>query len=173
MSTIHVVGTHPHHHHEELPLNEKVSVKVIELARETLSLLQNQRDRLTGRAFIRAALAALGEGVKETRGHEELHAVGNAQDEDDYIECLTSVEGMVKKMKEAASEKERDSVVTYLKSIYRMLGSNTASGGLTPRPRDYAAAMSRLGEGALNSPSQLRGPSVQERLEHTHSTTRL
>jgi hypothetical protein len=50
---------------------------------------------------------------------------------------------------------------------------DAAAGSLAPRPRDYAAAMSRFSDDNLNSPSRQRGPTQQERLEHTHSTTHL
>ena len=80
---------------------------------------------------------------------------------------------MLRKMRDCLDEKERESVVTYLKSMHRLMGNGPGPGSLTPHPRDFDAAMSRLGENSLNSPSQQRGPTQQERMEHTHSTTHL
>ena len=151
----------------------KVGEKVLALAEEAVRTLIDSRDRITARAFIRGALAMLGEGVREMEHPAEVNAAGNMLDDEDFQDCCTNVEGMARKIKVSLEEKEVDSVVTYLKSIHRLLGNNAAAGGLTPRPRDYAAALSRFSEDNLNSPSRQRGPTQQERLEHTHSTTHL
>ena len=171
-SSIHVSHHHIHHHNPQ-PISASISKKLKELCNESLEILSQKRDRLTSRAFIRAGLALIGEGVKEIDHKEELEAAGAAQDEDDFEECVGSVEGMTRKIHESLDDDERESVVTYLKSIYRIMGNSAAAGSLTPRPRDYAAAMSRFSEDALNSPTQMRGPTQQERLEHTHSKTHL
>ena len=154
-------------------LNHVLAARAVALAEEAVHLLKTSRDRVTARSLIRAALALIGEPVRHADATEESNAAGQILDDADFAEFCESIDGMIRKVKEAVREKERDSVVAYLKSIHRMLGNGVGSGSLTPRPRDYEAAMHRFADNALNSPSQLRGTTAQERLEHTHSTTHL
>ena len=156
-----------------IAINHVLAERAVALAEEASLTLKGSRDRVTARSLIRAALALIGEPVRHADAHEENNAAGHMLDEGDFMECVHSVEGLVRKVKEALSERERESVVAYLKSIHRMLGNGEGAGSLTPRPRDYAAAMHRFSEDALNSPAQQRGTTAQERLEHTHSTTHL
>ena len=166
MTTVHI----PHHHGV---INGLISSKVLHLAEDAVHVVKTSRDRVAARAFIRAALAALGEAVKQVSITEEIDITGNVLDEDDFHGLFHNVEGLIRKVKQSLADNERDPVVTYLKTIYRMLGNGEASGSLTPMPRDFAAAMSRFSEDSLSSPTQQRGPTHQERLEHTHSASLL
>ena len=153
-----------------LPVNETMAHKIINLAEEALHLLRSQRDRVTGRALIRAALAMMGEPVRAIDFNEEKDAAGENLDESDFHDVCHNVEAIVKKVKDSVHD--RENLVAYLKATYRLLGSGAGSGSLTPRPRDYAAAMSRFNEESLSSPSQQRGSTHMERLEHAHSLKR-
>ena len=153
-----------------LVMNETMTHKVTSLVEEALHVVRSQRDRITARCFIRAALALIGEAVRGVDMNEEKDCAGEHLDESDFHDVVHNVEGLARKVKESVHE--RESLVAYLKSIHRQLGNGVGSGSLTPRPRDYAAAMSRFGEEALNSPSQQRGSTQMERLEHAHSMKR-
>ena len=141
---------------------KKISDSIDEVTR----VIGNERDCSTARSLVRSALAFLGEEVKHVDPSEE-----QILNEDDFHERKCDIEGMVRKLKTALYEtNERNAVTQYLRSIHVALGGEPRSGSSTPRPRDYDAAISRFGE-SFNSPSQLRGPSQQEKLEHTHSST--
>ncbi len=153
-----------------IPVNEVVAHKIINMAEEALQLLRTQRDRVTGRALIRAAMAMIGEPVRAIDFNEENDAAGENLDDSDFHDMCHNVEAIIQKVKE--SFRDRENLVAYLRATYRLLGSGAGSGSLTPRPRDYAAAMSRFNEESLSSPSQQRASTHMERLEHAHSLKR-
>jgi hypothetical protein len=153
--------------------NNAITNRVVSLSEEALHCLRGQRDRITGRAFIRSAMALMGEPVGGADESVEKDVAGESLDEQDYHEMCHNAEGILRKLKESAKLSERENVVSYLKSFHRLLGNGTGSGSLTPRPRDYAAAMSRIGEGSMSSPAEQRLSTHMERLEHAHSHTNL
>lgn len=150
-------------------LTEYAIKKVCELVDEAELLFGESGDRKTSRSLLKAALAFLGEAVKQTDfTREELLERSSLEDENDLEEMKSNIHGMIRKLKEALREHERHAVVTYLRSIRRMLGNEPGSGSSTPRPRDYDAVISRFGE-SFNSPSQERSTPEQKRLEPTHT----
>lgn len=153
-----------------LPVNDLIADRIINIADEALHLLRSQRDRVTGRALIRAAMAMIGEPVGAINFNEEKDAAGENLDDSDFHDMCHNVEAITKKVKE--SIQDRENLVAYLKATHRLLGTGAGSGSLTPRPRDYAAAMSRFNEESLSSPSQQRASTHMERLEHAHSIKR-
>ncbi len=156
-----------------LVINHAMADRVIALADEAVHILTSQKDRITGRSLIRAALGLIGEPLAGADLRLEKDVAGEHLDEADFAEMCHNAEGLVRKVKEAALANEHENTVAYLKSLHRLLGNGSGSGSLTPRPRDYAAAMSRFSEASLSSPSQQRGSTAMERLEHAHSHTHL
>lgn len=151
-------------------VSKVVADKAIELCESGLTLLTRVHPgRITARAFIRGALVMLGEGVKPLDEAQEFQAAGGTIDEEDFEEIVRNCQSLIRKAKESLSEDHPHNAAKYLKSIHRLLGSGEeGSGSLTPRPKDYAAAMSRFAEDSLSSPSRQRLPSFQEHPK-THS----
>lgn len=150
-------------------LTEHTIKKVCELVDEAEQLFGESGDRKTSRSLLKAALAFLGEAVKPTDfTREELLEQSPLADEDDFQDMKSNIHGMSRKLKQALRQHEKAAVVTYLRSIRRMLGNEPGSGSSTPRPRDYDAVISRFGE-SFNSPSQERSLPEQKRFESTHT----
>ena len=150
-------------------VTEYVIKKVCELVDEAELLFREFGDRKTSRSLLRAALAFLGEAVKQTDFTREILLEKSSLDDENDLENMKSnFHGMSRKLKKALRENQRDAAVTYLNSIRRMLGNEQGSGSSTPRPRDYDAVISRFGE-SFNSPSQERSPSEQKPVEPTHT----
>ena len=156
-----------------LVINQAMGHRVVALAEEAVHILKEHRDRITGRSLVRAAMGLIGEPVTGVDLNQEKDVAGENLDDSDFADMCHNADGLVRKVKEAIHTNEHENVVAYLKSFHRLLGNGTGSGSLTPRPRDYAAAMSRFNEGSLSSPSQQRGSTHMERLEHAHSHTHL
>lgn len=146
-------------HHSPIPT--AVADQVALLCESAISVL-SKSDRTSARAFIRGALAVLGEGVRRVDESEEA---GQLMDEADFEEAGRNCQGLCKKVHTALREMDKDSAVEYLKCMHRLLGTgHEGSGSLTPRPRDYSAAISRFSEEALIE----RLPSHQEHATRPH-----
>ena len=156
-----------------LVISPAMAQRVLSLTEEVVHILKSHKDRISARSLVRAAMALIGEPLGGADGNTEKDVAGEYMDEGDFADCCHNAEGLARKIKEAIHENERECVIAYLKSLHRLLGNGTGSGSLTPRPRDYAAAMSRIGEGSLSSPAGQRGSTNMERLEHAHSRTHL
>jgi hypothetical protein len=156
-----------------LVINHAMGNRVASLAEEAVQVLKDHRDRITGRSLVRAAMGLIGEPLGGADLYQEKDVAGEHLDESDFAEMCHNADGLVRKVNEAIHANEYENIIAYLKSLHRLLGNGTGSGSLTPRPRDYAAAMSRFNEGSLSSPSQQRGSTHMERLEHAHSHTQL
>ena len=156
-----------------LVISPSMAHRVIALSEEVLQTLKTHRDRIGARSLVRASMALIGEPVSGADANTEKDVAGEHMDESDFADCCHNAEGLVRKIKEAVHENERENVIAYLKSLHRLLGNGTGSGSLTPRPRDYAAAMSRFSEGSMSSPAGQRASTHMERLEHAHSQTHI
>ena len=159
----------PSHH---TPVDKHVIEKVNKWCHEAIEALETQRNRMVARSYIRAALAMLGEGVARVDQDRETEIAGSVVDDSDFGELIENAKGLSRKVHESLHEGEVMTAVSYLKTIHRLWGNGDAEGGsgsLTPRPRDYAAAISRFSEGSLASPAQERLPSKQQHAEHAHS----
>jgi hypothetical protein len=150
-------------------VDKHVIEKVNKWCHEAIETLEVTRNRLVARSYIRAALAMLGEGVGRVDQLHEMEITGSVLDDSDFKDLIENAKGLSRKVHEALHEGEFMTAVSYLKSIHRLWGDGEeGSGSLTPRPRDYVAAMSRFNENSLVSPAQERLPSKQQHAEHAH-----
>ena len=152
-------------------VDKHVIEKVNKWCHEAIETLEAHRNRAVARSYIRAALAMLGEGVARIDEDREKEIAQSVVDDSDFSELIENAKGLSRKVHECLHEGEVMTAVSYLKSIHRLWGNGDGegSGSLTPRPRDYSAAMSRFTEGSLASPAQERLPSKQQHAEHAHS----
>jgi len=151
-------------------VDKHIIEKINKWCYEAIEALEVHRNRVVGRSYIRAALAMLGEGVSRVDQDREMEIAGSVIDDSDFAQLIENAKGLVRKVHESLHEGEVITAVSYLKTIHRLWGNGDSegSGSLTPRPRDYNAAMSRFTEGALGSPAQERLPSKQQHAEHAH-----
>jgi len=152
---------------EATVVHKVTAEKVYKWTLEAIEILDSTRDRVLARSFIRAALAMIGEGVDRLDVAQEKEIAGAIVEDSDFSDLVDNARGLARKVHEALEEGESVNAICYLKSIYRLWGNGSeGSGSLTPRPRDYSAAMSRFSEEALSSPSQERLPSHIQHMEH-------
>ena len=152
-------------------VDQHVVEKIHKWCHEAIEALEKTRNRMLARSYIRAALAMLGEGVGRVDQAVESEIAGTVVDDADFADLIENAKGLSRKVHDSLHEGEVMTAVSYLKSIHRLWGNGDEQGGsgsLTPRPRDYAAAMSRFNEGSLGSPAQERLPSKQQHAEHAH-----
>ena len=141
--------------------------KIVKWTNEGIEALESTRDRLLARSFIRASLAMLGEGFDRLDPAQEREIAGDPVEDSDFTDLIENAKGLSRKVHESLEEGEVENAARYLNSIYHLWGNGYEGiGSLTPRPRDYAAAISRFSDEALSSPSQERLPSHMHRFEH-------
>ena len=163
--SIEAIGSGTLHH----TVDKHVIEKVNKWCNEAIETLDVTRNRLVARSYIRAALAMLGEGVGRVDQHHEIEVTGSVLDDSDFTDLIENARGLSRKVHVALHEGEFMIAVSYLKSIHRLWGDGgEGSGSLTPRPRDFTAAMSRFNENTLLSPAQERLPSKLQHAEHAH-----
>jgi hypothetical protein len=152
---------------EPILVHRIATEKVNKWTNEAIDALTTTRDRMLARSFIRAALAMLGEGVDRLDISHEREIAGSLVEDSDFSDLIENAKGLSRKVHESLEEGEVLIAVRYLKTIYHLWGDG-GEGSLTPRPRDYAAAMSRFSDESLSSPGQERLPSQIQHLEHHH-----
>lgn len=148
-------------------MSPEIAQRAFGLATEAVARFKSKHgDVATAHSLLRGALGLLG---------AEMHSSTNAPnhlinaDDQEVSECVHNCEVLLHKAKQCIDAHDMQGAVDYLRSIIGLMGckcSIARSGSLTPRPRDYTAAVSRFGEGALSSPVHARLPSSVEHVEH-------
>lgn len=107
-------------------------------------------NRMVARGLVRASLALLGDKVeRESLTDDDFEDL----DEIDFEELIINLKSIFRKVKISFIENEKVSALNYLRAALRLLGNGSSSRGcLTPRPRDYTAAIRRFSDDDLSSP---------------------
>jgi hypothetical protein len=148
---------------------EEILQRALALAEEAVRRFNsNHAEIAVTHSLLRGALAMLGAEV-----HSSVNAPDRLVNSDDQdIESISrNCDVLIHKAKVAIGEDDVQTAIGYIRSTLGLLGchcSTARPGSLTPRPRDYNAAVSRFGDDALSSPAHARQPSVMELAEHHH-----